>query len=65
MVDPRAGPPRGRVPQARGFERGDNSLNEALALAQQSGDVRGAAVVKANLGYNLLEDGEEEVRNRC
>jgi class 3 adenylate cyclase len=39
-------------------ERAESTSSEALALAEASGDVRGAAIVKGNLGNALLERGE-------
>jgi predicted ATPase/class 3 adenylate cyclase len=37
----------------------DQLNREALELAERSGDVRGAAVVRSNLAYNLLLAGED------
>jgi tetratricopeptide (TPR) repeat protein len=39
--------------------RAESILNEALALAQQSGDIRGTAVAKSNPAYNLPAGDEE------
>jgi predicted ATPase/class 3 adenylate cyclase len=41
-------------------ERAEKIVIEALGLAEASGDVRGAAIVKANLANNLLVEGDEE-----
>jgi predicted ATPase/class 3 adenylate cyclase len=40
--------------------RAQSVNDEALALALGSGDVRGAAVVRGNLGYNLLVEGDKQ-----
>jgi predicted ATPase/class 3 adenylate cyclase len=40
-------------------ERFESTSSEALALAEASGDVRGAAIVKGNLGNALLDKGED------
>jgi predicted ATPase/class 3 adenylate cyclase len=40
--------------------RGEELNQEALEIALQSGDVRGAAVVRANLAMNLRDKGEDE-----
>ncbi|MDQ1605240.1 MAG: hypothetical protein QOE01_3085, partial [Actinomycetota bacterium] len=38
----------------------DGIIREALGLAEASGDIRGAAIVKGNLASQLLVEGEEE-----
>jgi predicted ATPase/class 3 adenylate cyclase len=40
-------------------QRADEIIIEALGLAEASGDLRGAAVVKGNLATRLLVEGEE------
>ena len=41
-------------------QRAKAILMEALVLAESSGDLRGAAIVKGNLAENLLVEGDEE-----
>jgi non-specific serine/threonine protein kinase len=38
----------------------DGIIREALGLAEASGDIRGAAIVKGNLASQLLVEGEDE-----
>jgi Tfp pilus assembly protein PilF len=39
--------------------RAESIYLEALELAEASGDIRGAAIAKGNLGYHLFERGDE------
>jgi non-specific serine/threonine protein kinase len=41
-------------------QRADRIISEALALAEASGDLRGAAIVKGNLAQQLLGEGDDE-----
>jgi tetratricopeptide (TPR) repeat protein len=41
-------------------QRAEAAILEALGLAETSGDIRGAAIVKGNLASQLLVDGEDE-----
>jgi non-specific serine/threonine protein kinase len=41
-------------------QRAERIISEALALAEASGDLRGAAIVKGNLASNLLVEGDGE-----
>jgi predicted ATPase/class 3 adenylate cyclase len=40
--------------------RAESTYLEALELAEASGDIRGAAIAKGNLGYHLFERGDEQ-----
>jgi tetratricopeptide (TPR) repeat protein len=41
-------------------QRAESIMSEALALAEASGDVRGAAIVKGGLADQLLREGDDE-----
>jgi len=41
-------------------QRAETIIIEALGLAEASGDLRGAAIVKGNLAYHLLVEGDDE-----